>query len=375
MPNVSLLIKPASGLCNMRCKYCFYEDEVQSREEKTTGLMSREDAGILIEKAFAYAGPRGSILFNFQGGEPTLAGIDFFRFFTQEAARQNRHRIPLSYGIQTNGYSLDPGFPALFREYGFLVGVSIDGHQALHDRNRLDPAGKGTYSRVVETVNALVRAGVEVNLLCVVTGPCAKSPQRIYRAMKDLGLRHFQFIPCLDPLEAERGSMDYSLTPQGYGKFLCGLFDAWYADWRRGEYISVRLFEDYVYNLMGLPCGTCASAGVCGKYLVVESDLRVYPCDFYCLDSWLLGSLRESSVQQLLESPREKTFLGEVRGDACRECPWYPACRGGCKRDYHSPGGRAENYHCPAFRQLFAYAWPRLTEAARQEAAARRRMQ
>ncbi len=368
MPHVSLLIKPASSLCNMRCRYCFYEDEAQSRAVKSSGMMTRETAADLIQKALDHAGPQGSIRFLFQGGEPTLAGADFFRFFTREAEQRNRSRIPISYGIQTNGYRVDRELMELFRQYRFLVGVSLDGNKALHDHNRLDAAGRGTYQTVAETAKTMASMGIEVNLLCVVTRTCARNPQKVYKAMKELGFRFFQFIPCLDPLAEQRGALDYSLTPELYGKFLCAVFDCWYADWRAGQYVSIRFFEDMVYNLMGLDCSTCASSGRCGQYLVIESDGSAYPCDFYCLDEWYLGNLQESSVAGLLGSPKALEFLAGSRNPQCRSCPWYAACRGGCKRDYHGE----QNYYCPAFQRFFAYVWPRLREVAQREQAARR---
>ncbi len=367
MPHASFLIKPASSLCNMRCRYCFYEDEAQSRAVKSSGIMSEETASDLIQKALDYAGPQGTVTFNFQGGEPTLAGAGFFRCFTAEVQRRNIQRIPISYGIQTNGYRLDRELMELLRQYRFLVGISIDGNQALHDHNRLDAAGQGTYQTVVQTAKTMDAMGIDVNLLCVVTRSCAKNPQKVYKAMKELGFRYFQFIPCLDPMAEARGSLDYSLTPELYGKFLCGLFDVWYADWRAGQYVSVRFFEDMVFNRMGATCSTCASSGRCGQYLVVESDGKTYPCDFYCLDEWYLGNIREASVAELLESERAKQFLSQPRGSQCTGCPWYGACRGGCKRDYHGQ----TNYYCAAFQRFFAYVWPRLTEVAAQERAAR----
>lgn len=127
---------------------------------------------------------------------------------------------------------------------------------------------------------------VEVNLLCVVNRAVARSPQKVYASLKKLGVRHLQFIACLDPIEGERGAQPWALTPEAYGKFLCGLFDVYYRDWVNGDYTSVRLFDDYIHMAMGMPAGTCATSGSCGAYFVVEGDGTVYPCDFYCLDEW-----------------------------------------------------------------------------------------
>ncbi len=187
-----------------------------------------------------------------------------------------------------------------------------------------------------------------------------------FQCYQDCGYTYIKYIDVANCV------IEDSLTPEAYGKFLCGLFDVWYADWTAGKYVSVRLFEDYVYNLMGLPCGTCASSGACGQYLVVESDGSAYPCDFYCLDQWRLGKLGEMSIAELLHCEREMAFLAEPRNEDCKQCQWYAACRGGCKRDFHTLQGKSHNYYCPAFQRFFAYAWPRLRNVAQQERAARR---
>lgn len=233
-----------------------------------------------------------------------MAGLNFFRDFVAEAARQNTARIPLSYAIQTNGLALDEGWADFLAEHRFLVGLSVDGDKALHDEFRVDAAGKGTWTRVQKNLALLQRRGVECNLLCVVTRRCAKRAVAVYHALQKTGVSYLQFIPCLDPLEEARGSRPWSLTPADYGAFLCALFDAWYADWAAGRYTSVRLFEDYVHLAMGLPPSTCASGGRCGSYFVVEADGSVYPCDFYVLDPWKLGNLWDTPLEALGRSEK-----------------------------------------------------------------------
>lgn len=235
--------------------------------------------------------------------------------------------------------------------------------------NRIDAAGSGTWSTVVGNLNALLRARVDVNLLCVVTKQCARSPRKVYNALKKLGAGYLQFIACLDPLGKPRGSMAYSLLPEDYGKFLCGLFDAWYLGWKNGQYTSIRLFDDYIHLAMGLPAGTCATSGSCGAYHVVEGDGSVYPCDFYVLDDWKLGCICDESAEELASSPRAQEFLhaGQHRPDDCAACQWEGLCRGGCKRDWEETGGKLHNYYCSAFKTFFAYAGERIAQIARAE--------
>ncbi len=296
MNYVSLLIKPASSLCNLRCKYCFYWDESANRLQKCMGMMREETAERLIDSAFAAQSGRGFVSFSVQGGEPTLAGLAFYERFISLVHQKNVRRVPVQYAMQTNGMLLDEAWAAFLAKHRFLVGLSIDGDRALHDENRVDAQGKGTYARAVKALHLLQKANADVNLLCVVTKKCAGSPQKVYNALKKLNVGFLQFIPCLDPLDKPRGSMRYSLTARAYGDFLCTRLDCWYFDWQHGQYVSVRQFDDYVHLAMGLPPSSCACAGRCGGYLVIEGDGSAYPCDFYALDAWRLGNIGESSI-------------------------------------------------------------------------------
>lgn len=376
MQFVNFLIKPASSLCNMRCRYCFYEDEASNRTQASMGIMTQETADLLIREALDAVDFNGRISFAFQGGEPTVAGLDFFRHFVAEVTARNTRHIPVNYSIQTNGLALDEEWAEFLAKNRFLVGISLDGDKALHDEFRIDAAGKGTWTRVRQNITLLQRAGVDLNLLCVVTKRCAKSAVKVYHALQKTGVEYLQFIPCLDPIEKPRGSMPYSLLPEDYGTFLCALFDEWYRDWASGHYTSVRLFDDYVHLAMGLPAGTCATSGSCGAYFVVEADGSVYPCDFYVLDEWKLGHLGDQPLPALAESDRAKRFLqdGLEHPTACASCRWQPLCFGGCKRDWcDDPAGGKQNYYCPSFQTFFAHAAPRLQQIARAELQARGR--
>lgn len=363
MNAVTFLVKPASGLCNMRCRYCFYHDLTQLRQTPEAGILSEDTAEALIRSGLAAAGPGGFVQFTFQGGEPTLAGLTFFKTFL---TLENKYRLPgqrISHALQTNGLALDEDWVLFLRENRFLVGLSIDGNSAIHDCYRIDAAGQGTWQRVTQALALLDQAQVETNLLCVVTSTVAKNAGKVYAGLKALGNHPLQFIPCLDPLEAPRGAEAYSLKSEPYGKFLCSLFDLWYQDLKMGHYVSIRLFDDYLRLLWGMVPSSCAASGACGSYLVVESDGSLYPCDFYVLDEWKLGNIHSLSVPQALASPVSQRFLAqrEPLPDACRTCPYAYVCRGGCKRDWTA---RRENYYCPAYRRFFAYALPRLRQIA-----------
>lgn len=363
MNHLTLLIKPASSLCNMRCKYCFYEDVASHRAQKSMGIMTRETARRVLTESYRVLQPGGTLNILFQGGEPTLAGLDFFREFVALQKACGKPGVSVSYSIQTNGYCLDDQWAAFFREHGFLVGLSMDGTQPIHDSLRLDSAGKGTWERCAQALKLLEEQQVECNLLCVVTAQVAKKARQVYRSLTQLGNHPLQFIPCLDPLEENRGQMGYSLTPEQYGTFLCQLFDCWYRDWKTGHYISIRNFDDYLRHLLRLPPSSCAAAGSCGHYLVVEADGSLYPCDFYVLDPWRMGNIWDCTVEQALGSEVSRAFLeaGSRRPAPCYRCRYAPLCRGGCKRDWDQNGG---NYYCAAYQTFFAYAVPRLEEMA-----------
>lgn len=357
---LELLIKPASGLCNLRCRYCFYHDVPVSPLE----IMSYETLETLVREAFAF-GAR-SVSFAFQGGEPTLAGLDFFREFIRLEQEYRPEGVSSIYSIQTNGTLLDASWAVFFKKHNFLVGVSLDGPAEIHNQYRISASEKATFTQVRRAVDLLERSGVQYNILCVVTNSAARRAQAVYQYFKKQGFEYLQFIPCLDPVEHERGREPYSLTPARYADFLKTLFDLWYSDFMAGRYISIRLFDDYVRLSAGLPSGTCATSGRCGRYCVIESDGSVYPCDFYVSEEWRLGRLGEQSLSELMKSPLHEAFIekGRIAPAECGTCEYGAVCRGGCMRDRFTANGGEHNYCCEVFREFFSYALPRIKQTA-----------
>lgn len=366
MKHINLLIKPASGLCNLRCRYCFYHDLAKERQEKQF-IMTGETADLLIDRAVNEA--EQGIGFMFQGGEPTLAGLDFFRRFVSQVELKKKPHQQISYGIQTNGMVINEEWAQFLAQNNFLVGLSLDGQGDLHDLHRLDIAGKGSFRRVMDAKKAFDAAGTQYNILCVVTAAAASHARQLYSWFKKQGFQYLQFIACIDPIEAARGGEKFSLTPERYGRFLCDLFDPWFEDWSKGQYVSVRLFDDYVHILAGIPSGTCATSGSCGSYLVIESDGGAYPCDFYVTRDWLLGNIKEMNLEQLFNSEKARRFLLErAPNTECPGCQYYRICRGGCKRDCQMPNGElGNNYFCKAFKIFFEHAMPKLKIIANAE--------
>lgn len=354
-------------MCNLRCTYCFYEDESENRNQKCYGIMSWETTDALIASAVEATAKGAMISIGFQGGEPTVAGLDYFRHFIEEEKKYPERQF--IHSIQTNGYALNEEWAQFLYENNFLVGLSVDGYKDLHDLHRKTPSGEGSFDRISQNLEILKKYNVEFNALCVVTNQCTERPHRVYNRLKDMGFRYLQFIACLDPIGVERGSQPYSLTPEDYGRFLCATFDDWYRDWKEGHFTSVRQFDDYIHIMTGVMPSSCAALGRCGTYLVVEADGGLYPCDFYVLDDYLLGNINSMSVLDAIASPRAIEFRsdnGRLPED-CKSCKWFRVCHGGCKKDISIGGRGPENYFCQSYRFLFEYASERLVEVAEQE--------
>lgn len=362
MPALSMLIKPASGRCNLSCRYCFYRDVAQHRIQPDYGVMSRETAQTLIRKALSRA--EGSCSFCFQGGEPTLAGLDFYRFFVKCVRRYNGRGLRVEYAIQTNGVLLDEEWGSFLRENRFLVGLSLDGSRELHDRFRKSGDGRGSFDQAMAAAGVLRHFSVPFNILAVVTERSAARAEETYRFFRENEFWYQQYIPCIDPFDgAEEG---ISLSGEGYGTFLKNLFDLWYEDVIRGVPVSVRYFENLMMILRGMQPECCGMTGGCMVQYVVEADGGVYPCDFYVTDPYRLGNITAHSFPELESVRSPLCFDGRAPlGRECRGCRYLPLCRGGCRRDRETAGGRiGKNRWCKAYQEFFDYALPRMKHLA-----------
>lgn len=358
MPPITVMIKPVSGACNMRCRYCFYADEMQSRETAVYPHMSPELLEKIVRRVIRSA--EGSAHFIFQGGEPTLIGLPFFERLVKLQREYNTSGLRISNAVQTNGLALSDAMIAFFAREKFLVGVSLDGTDALHDRMRPDAQGNPTAATVRNTLQRLRAAGVSFNVLCVVNGEVAKHPQEVFEALAVY--EYLQFIPCLDGFDGQ--TRDYSFASDDYLTFLKTTFDLYHQAYAAGRPVSIRNFDNWIAMLMGMPPENCAMVGRCGTSLLIESDGSVFPCDFYALDEWKLGNLATSSLKGLLTSEREKAFLAESLPvpEKCRECRWYALCRNGCKRERQALTGL--NRWCGVHSAFFEYAFDRMQEMA-----------
>lgn len=365
MPPISVLIKPASGLCNMQCEYCFYSDEMKKRQVPSRGIMSVETMKRLVDLALAFAD--SYCAFAFQGGEPSLAGLEFFQIFTDYVNRHPKAEdLQIEYSFQTNGYDLDETWMEWFQKYHVLVGVSLDGPEEIHDRCRKDHAGNGTFQRVMKTIHMLKKYQIEYNILTVVTAESALRGKELYAYFKEHEFHFQQYIECLDPIGEITGAREYSLLPELYEQFLKDIFDVWYQDMKHGSYTYNRYFENLMMILAGNSPEGCHMRGVCGAQWVVEADGSVYPCDFYALDEWCLGNIREDSFEKMEKKRQELGFIQWSRRlpEECRRCRYVMLCRNGCRRSREpvTADSAQKNYFCVAYRGFFDYAYPRLIE-------------
>lgn len=367
MPPINILIKPASSACNMACKYCFYRDVAEHREQAFEGMLSLQKMERVIRAGMEYADH--SCSFAFQGGEPTLAGLDFYRGVVELQKKYARSGLEIHNAIQTNGMLIDEEWAAFLAENRFLVGLSLDGPAELHNLNRLDTVGEGTFNRVMRAARLMEKHGVEFNILCVVTGRNARSVEKNYRFYRRQGFRWLQFIPCLDSLEQQRGEEKYHLSAENYGDFLIRLFDLWYEDLQRGEYISIRHLDNWLSILLGGQPEVCSMTGQCAVQFVVEGDGGVYPCDFYVLDEWRMGTVGESSFAEMQRGEVAARFIqASLRvPNKCRRCRWYGLCRNGCRRNRMTllDGEVDRNCYCEAYQRFFSQREKQLMQAAR----------
>ncbi len=365
MPPISVLIKPASGNCNMQCEYCFYCDEQNKRSVASFGIMSERTLKNVMRKTILHA--EGMCSVAFQGGEPTLAGIDFFRKVIEFEKHYNRNHIKVEYALQTNGLNINEEWCRLLKENHFLIGLSVDGTQDIHDKYRHTKSGKTTYAQVIKAADMLDKYNVEYNILTVVHREVAEHIEEIYDLYRRNGWYYQQYIACLDPLYEKPGEREYSLMPEAYGKFLVKLFDCWFEDLKANKQPYIRQFENYIAILLGRMAEACDQRGICGVQYVIEADGSVYPCDFYMLDQYKLGCINDMSISAMDEKRKEIKFIEESLklSQECRNCEFYRICKGGCQRSrLKTDDERYKNYHCKGYKEFFKECLPRMLQIA-----------
>lgn len=353
-----LLVKPAGSRCNLRCKYCFYYDNDRYFEppgERRGRVMSVDTLERMVQEMLSYRMPQ--TVFAWQGGEPTLAGLDFFKAAVAFQQKYGEDGQVVGNALQTNGMVLDDEWCEFLARYHFLVGLSLDGPRTIHEANR----GR-SFDKVMRAAATMRRHGVEFNILTVVSQANVRQGAEVYRWLVDQGFVELQFIPCLAP--GPHGTpLPFSVQGEEVGDFFVAAFEEWYP--RDVGAISERTFNSLLNHFLHGQPNLCTYQPKCGEYMAVERGGELFPCDFFIQPEWKLGELGERPLHETYLVVREEKFgtLKSVVDEGCRACEFYPMCHGGCPRD-REPGVR--NPFCEGYKKFFAHAAPRLEGLARQ---------
>jgi uncharacterized protein len=349
----SLLIKPASALCNLDCAYCFYLDrEADPYRDLPQRSMSLETLERLVDTFLFYSYPNS--VFAFQGGEPTLVGLKFYEKLIEFQKQYGRDGQNVSNALQTNAILIDDDWCRLFRQFNWLLGVSIDGPEEVNDRYRFNKAGHGTFKQVMRGIETLKKNQVEFNVLCVLSQANVEKPQEVYRFFRGLGIDYIQYIP-LAEFDPQGNPLPFTITPEQYGRFLSETFDLW---WRERRKVRVRFFDNLAEALAGQKPGSCNLHETCDSYCVVEYNGDVYPCDFFVEKDWKLGNITLDSWPEISRRQRRYSFAAKkaLPRSECQLCEYLSLCHGGCPKLRHAPQRRFEDldYFCPAYKMVFA---------------------
>lgn len=404
-----VMTKPTGAACNLECEYCYYLEKSELYPEASDTRMSAETLETYVEQ-YIEAQPGPEVTFAWQGGEPTLLGLDFFREVVrlQEAHAPPDKRIVNT--IQTNGTRLNDEWCRFFAEHDFLVGISVDGPPDLHDEYRRSRADGPTFEQVADGLSLLQDHGVEYNVLCVVNDRNSRHPERVYDFFKEQGVRWLQFIPLVEPVDGEAGAdatdrdavdgdeegapsagvqaagvpmndvperdrdvlraaraapvTDRSVDPIQYGEFMCTIFDEWVRN-DVGD-VSVRLFDQCLEVAFEGHASLCLFRETCGDQVAMEHNGDVYACDHYVEPGFELGNLHETHLAELVDSEAQRQF-GEFKREGlparCRKCAVREFCHGGCPKNriIETPAGELGlNYLCAGYRRVFSHVQPHL---------------
>jgi uncharacterized protein len=349
----SLLIKPASAICNLDCAYCFYLDrEADPYKDLAARTMSFDTLERLVDTFLFYSYPTS--VFAFQGGEPTLAGLPFFEKLVSLQKQYGRSGQAVSNALQTNAILLDESWCDVFREYSWLLGVSIDGPEPMHDLYRFNRGGQGTWKRVMKSIEMLQKQRVDFNVLVVLSKANVGQPKEVYRFFRSIGIDHMQFIP-LAEFDGKGNPLPFTITPEEYGRFLCEVFELWWPERRK---VRIRFFDNVAESLAGQKPGSCTMHETCDSYVVVEYNGDVYPCDFFVERSWKLGNITLDSWSEISRRQRRYNFASKktLAHPECQVCDYASICHAGCPKFRAGQRGQFEDldYFCRAYKMIFA---------------------
>lgn len=380
-----VMAKPAGAACNLACRYCYYLEKAGLYE----GVPRRVMSDALLERftdEYINSQTMPGALFTWHGGEALMRPLSFYRRAAELQRKYARGRA-VANCIQTNGTLLTDEWCEFFRENGWLVGLSIDGPQELHDEYRRDRLGRPSFVRVMRGASLLNKHGVKWNAMAAVNSFTARRPAEFYRFFKEIGCRYIQFTPVVErvfrggrlapPSEGEGRAevAGFSVTPGQWGGFLCKLFDMWVRE-DVGE-CFIQLFDATLANWSGRQPGVCSMAATCGHAAVMEFNGDVYPCDHFVFPEYKLGNIFRQGLAEMMYGERQRSF-GLMKREAlprqCRECGYLFACNGECPKNRFCRSADGEpglNYLCGGYRRFFRHAAPYMDYMRRELAAGR----
>jgi uncharacterized protein len=382
LPNYHLLAKPAGAACNLGCKYCFFLSKENLYGERESPLMDEAVLETYLRQLMESSpGPQVDVAW--QGGEPMLRGLDFYRHSVELAEQYRKPHQHILHTMQTNGTLIDDEWAAFFKQHNYLVGLSIDGPRELHDAYRIDKQGQGSFDAVIRGWNILRRHDVDTNILCTIHTANQDHPLKVYRFFRDeLKAQYIQLIPIVEratertiafanqgwggnrgtdrPLYQQEGSLvtDRTVSAEGFGSFLAAIFDEWIG--RDVGKVFVTTFDVALGSWLGQH-NSCVIAPTCGAALTMEHNGDVYSCDHYVEPGHKLGNVKETPLRSLVSSEQQRRF-GQAKFDTlpryCKECPVLFACYGECPRNrfIETPDGEGGlNYLCAGYKKFFLH--------------------
>jgi len=360
----SLLIKPASADCNLRCQYCFYIDHLKIVEDHPR--MSEDILESMIA-GYMQTNQNNNYAFGWQGGEPTLMGLEFFKKVVELQTKYAPPNAVISNGLQTNGTLITNEMAEFFGEYKFLLGVSLDGPEHLHDFYRKTIGLKPTHSKVLRGINHLKKHNVEFNILTLINNKTVKRASEIYQYLKEKGFFYHQYIPCVE--FDERGKLKpFSITGEDWGVFLCDLFEQWIKE--DITKISIRLFDSILNYLVSGTYSVCYMGNNCCQYFVVEYEGSVYCCDFFVRNDLLLGNVKTHKWIDLLNSETYQTFGNQKAkfNNTCNNCPFINLCHGDCQKHRYNiiNSSKALSILCKGWKRFYVNTLPQFKVLADQ---------
>jgi uncharacterized protein len=373
------MAKPAGPLCNLSCSYCFYRHKKQQLHSRCGFIMDSETLELFVRSYIESQPEGGPVQFVWQGGEPTLCGLNFFERAVHLQEKYRRKNREIKNAFQTNAVLIDDEWAAFFKKHNFLIGISIDGPENIHDHYRKDAAGKGSFYRVMAGLEHLKTHGAEFNALSCVTDISVEDPLRIYRFLKE-HFTYIQFIPVVQeknfthqaPFQRDEKKWQgahkkrpaglvtpWSVSPEGWGKFLNTVFDEWVvSDVGR---TFVQIFDATLACRLAQPAPLCIFNRTCGRALVMEHGGDVYSCDHFVYPQYRLGNLRERGLDEIAASRAQERF-GQDKlkrlPKQCLRCEYLSLCSGGCPKNrfvFADKGEKELNYLCTGYKDYFSH--------------------